>query len=79
MLIDAEEAYAGANKMLQAAKDIDQEPRNKAAALLSSAQSDLRLVKNGNGVHNVMYAIELLDSVSRRCQEATALLARKKK
>jgi hypothetical protein len=34
----------------------------------------LKLVKAGNGLHNISYAIELLDGVTARCREAAALL-----
>jgi hypothetical protein len=73
-MLDAEDAYNNARQMLEAAENIDAEKRRQATELLSAAQADLRLVKRGNGVHNVTYAIELLDSVTRRCQEAMALL-----
>ncbi|MFO0969843.1 MAG: NapC/NirT family cytochrome c [Gemmataceae bacterium] len=75
-LMDAEDAYDGAWKMLHKVKDLDADTRQKADDLLKSAKSDLRLVKTGNGVHNVMYSIELLDSVSSRCQQAMALIER---
>ena len=72
---DAESAYENARQMLEEAEDLDDETRRQASDLLSAAQADLRLVKRGNGLHNVTYAMELLDSVTRRCQEAMALLA----
>lgn len=76
-LMDSTEAYNQARKMLAASENLDPELRRKAAALLDSAQADLRLVGRGNGVHNLMYSIELLDSVTRRSQEAMELLAAK--
>jgi nitrate/TMAO reductase-like tetraheme cytochrome c subunit len=76
VLVDANEAYDKARKMLDKAKDIDPESRNKATDLLNSAQADLRLVKRGNGVHNVTYSIELLDSVTRRCQQAMGIISK---
>jgi len=78
VLEDAEEAFDGAKKMLDKAKDLDAETQKKAAELLNAAKADLRLVKTGNGVHNVMYSIALLDSVTARCQQAMAILAKKK-
>jgi hypothetical protein len=74
-LLDAEEAYANARRALEGADKAKPENRRKATELLSAAQADLRLVKRGNGVHNVAYSIELLDSVTRRCQQAIALLS----
>jgi nitrate/TMAO reductase-like tetraheme cytochrome c subunit len=71
--LDANEAYDKAKKALEEAKDLPPETRRKARELLSAARSDLQLVKRGNGLHNLMYAIELLDSVTQRCQEAMAL------
>lgn len=79
MLMDAEEAHHNVRKMLESAQDLAPEARSKAAELLSAIQTDLRLVKTGNGVHNVMYAIELLDSVTRRCQEVAALVSQQGK
>ena len=32
------------------------------------------VVKTGNGVHNVMYSIALLDSVASRCQQVMAIV-----
>jgi nitrate/TMAO reductase-like tetraheme cytochrome c subunit len=76
VMLDAEEAYTNARKKLESAKDVKPETRRKATELLSTAQADLQLVKRGNGVHNVMYAIELLDSVTKRCQEATSIITK---
>lgn len=76
-LMDAEEAYESARKMLEKAEDLEPETRQKGSDLLNVAKADLRLVKTGNGVHNVMYAIELLDSVALRCQQAMAILTKK--
>jgi hypothetical protein len=72
---DAEDAYNNARQMLESAENLDDQKRRQATELLTAAQEDLRLVKRGNGLHNVTYAMELLDSVTRRCQEAMALLA----
>jgi hypothetical protein len=78
-LMDAEDAYDSARKMLEKAKELDPETHRKASDLLNAAKADLRLVKTGNGVHNVLYAIELLDSVAARCQQAMALIEKGKK
>jgi hypothetical protein len=72
---DAEQAYANARKSLDEAKNIPDEMRQKVTELLTGAKADLDLVKRGNGLHNVTYAMEVLDSVTQRAQQATALLA----
>jgi hypothetical protein len=78
VLEDAEEAYDSAKKMLDKAKDLDAATQQKAVELLNAAKADLRLVKTGNGIHNVMYSIALLDSVAARCQQAMAIMAKAK-
>ena len=50
---------------------------NDVPQLLEAAQADLRLVKRGNGVHNMMYSVDLLDSVTQRCRKAMALISGK--
>ncbi len=75
-MTDAVEAYSNAETMLKEASDIPQETLAEATSLLASAKKDLQLVKRGNGLHNVTYAIELLDSVTSRCQQAMALLSK---
>jgi nitrate/TMAO reductase-like tetraheme cytochrome c subunit len=77
-LADADEAYDKASKALGKAKELAPETRVKVTALLAGAEADLRLVKSGNGLHNVMYSMDLLDSVTRRCQQATSTLAKEK-
>ena len=79
VLEDAEEAYASAKKMLENAKDLAPQTQRKADDLLGAAKADLRLVKTGNGVHNVMYSITLLDSVTARCQQVMALIEKGRK
>jgi hypothetical protein len=76
-LEDAEKAFADARKLLEEKKDAPAASRLKAESLLQLAEADLRLIRRGNGVHNVTYAIELLDSVAAHCQEATAALEEK--
>lgn len=78
MTADAQDAYDNASKMLAKAKDASPENRKKAEDLLNSARSDLALVKRGNGVHNFMYALELLDSVTKRCQQAMSAVRTRK-
>jgi hypothetical protein len=75
-LNDAGEAYDKASKALTQAKEITPEVRTNATAKLAGARADLQLVKTGHGVHNVMYSMQLLDSVTRRCQEVMATLAK---
>jgi len=74
-MTDADEAYQNGEKMLSEATAASQAARDEATALLKSAKKDLQLVKRGNGLHNVTYAIELLDSVTSRCQQAMAVLS----
>lgn len=76
MTADAAESYEKARKAVDAAKDAPADRKKKAADLLAGVRSDLDLVKRGNGAHNFMYAMDLLDSVGRRCQEATGLVAK---
>jgi len=75
---DAEEAFAKARKALDESKDLPAETRSKAEELLSSAKADLQLVQRGNGMHNVTYAMEVLDSVTQRAQQTSALLSQAK-
>jgi nitrate/TMAO reductase-like tetraheme cytochrome c subunit len=75
---DAEQALAGAQKMLQESQSVPAETRQKVTELLSAAQADFQLVKRGKGLHNVTYAMEVLDSVTERAQQATALLSQAK-
>jgi nitrate/TMAO reductase-like tetraheme cytochrome c subunit len=76
-LEDAETAFANAKSLLKEATDVSDASREKAESLLKIAESDLKLVRRGNGVHNVTFAIELLDSVTAHCQQATAVLSEK--
>jgi len=75
-LEDAEAAFNDAKKLLEEKTDASPEARQKAATLLNLAEADLRLVKRGNGIHNVTYAIELLDAVTSHCRQATEALER---
>jgi len=71
---DAVDAYLNARKALDQSKDIPEESRRKASELLAGAKADLDLIKRGNGLHNVTYAMEVLDSITLRAQQAMALL-----
>jgi nitrate/TMAO reductase-like tetraheme cytochrome c subunit len=72
---DAEQAFNNAKKALEEAKAAKEDARKQASELLAGAEADLRLVQTGNGLHNVAYAIELLDAVTSRCRQAIELLA----
>ena len=72
---DAETAYKNAREALEEASAGAGGVRKKATDLLTGAEADLKLVKTGNGLHNVAYAIELLDAVTARCREAVEALA----
>lgn len=71
---DADQAFESAQALLDAGGSLPEDVRMRAAALLDEAKADLQLVKRGNGVHNVTYAIEVLDSVTQRAQQAQSLL-----
>jgi hypothetical protein len=73
-LSEAEAAVKNAHEEIDKAKSASEEARKKATDLVTSAEADLRLVKTGNGLHNVAYALELLDAVSSRCREAVEAL-----
>jgi nitrate/TMAO reductase-like tetraheme cytochrome c subunit len=75
-LTDAEQAFSEARKALDASK-APEDVRKKVAALLAGAEADLKMVKSGNGLHNVAYAIELLDAVTARSREAAEALGGK--
>jgi len=71
---DAEAAYAKARKALDESKDLPDQTRRKVEELLTAARTDLQLIQRGNGLHNVTYAMEVLDSVAQRAGQAEALL-----
>lgn len=72
--IDADEAYAKARKLFDESATIPDETRKQVVELLDGAKQDLHLVKQGNGMHNVTFAMELLDSVTTRSQQALRVL-----
>jgi nitrate/TMAO reductase-like tetraheme cytochrome c subunit len=76
-LEDAEQTYKNARILLDEGTAASPEARKQAAELLKLAEADLHLVKRGNGIHNVTYAMELLDSVSAHCQRAMQALQTK--
>ncbi len=73
-LEDADATYQDARKTLDENTVASPEARRKATELLSLAQSDLDLVKRANGIHNVTFAIELLDAVTTNCSKAMTAL-----
>jgi nitrate/TMAO reductase-like tetraheme cytochrome c subunit len=76
-LADAELEYRNALQSIEDNVTSSAESRRRARELLAVAQSDLQLVKRGNGIHNVTYSIELLDSVVAHCQRAKEALKEK--
>jgi hypothetical protein len=72
---DADAAYAKANQALKEAKNVPSETMQKVVEILKAAKSDLDLVKRGNGLHNVTYSMEVLDSVTARAGQAEAMLS----
>lgn len=72
--MEAEETYTNARKLLEETPEIPEEARRKATELLAGARADLQLIKRGNGLHNVTYAIEVLDTVTQRAQQAITVL-----
>jgi hypothetical protein len=77
-LKEAQEAFKKAHDTLVKATTAPSEARAKAEGLLAGAKADLSLLLRGNGVHNITYALQLLDGVSARCGEAAKALAVKK-
>lgn len=74
-LSDAEQAYEQARQRLAESSAIPAEARAQAERLLAAAEADLRLVKRGKGVHNITYALSLLDGVTAHCREAEEAIA----
>jgi nitrate/TMAO reductase-like tetraheme cytochrome c subunit len=73
-LKDAQEAYEKARGAIAQATEAPTDARAKAEKLLAGAAADLSLVQRGNGVHNITYAMMLLDGVTARCSEAVNAL-----
>jgi hypothetical protein len=71
---DADEAYSQATARLAEAQNLTPEVRTKVTQLLREASADMQLVKRGHGLHNVTFAIELLDGVAARSREAVSLM-----
>ena len=71
---DAVDAFDSAQAALDGSETLPDDVRLKVEALLKDARTDLQLVQRGNGVHNVTYAIEVLDSVTERAQQAKSML-----
>jgi hypothetical protein len=73
-LTDAEDAQKALQQALAHAKIVPDDVRAKIEKLQTVADADLKLVKTGNGLHNVTYAMELLDAVAAKYREATGLV-----
>jgi nitrate/TMAO reductase-like tetraheme cytochrome c subunit len=73
-MTDAQQAYDNARTTFEQATDLEPEVKKHVSDVLAGAKADMQLVNRGNGVHNVTYAMELLDSVTQRCQEALTLM-----
>ena len=71
-LKEAQEAHARARDALAKAIDAPADARTKAQGILAGVAADIQLVSHGNGVHNVTFALELLDHALARCNEAIA-------
>jgi nitrate/TMAO reductase-like tetraheme cytochrome c subunit len=71
---DAEEARQALQTALDQAKNIPEDVRAQIEKLKAEADADLKLVKTGNGLHNVTYAMELLDAVASKYREAAGLV-----
>jgi nitrate/TMAO reductase-like tetraheme cytochrome c subunit len=72
---DADEAWQEAQKLLEEkGASLPEDKRQQVSDLLKTAEVDLQMVRRGNGLHNVTYAIELLDSVTGQCQQAIRLM-----
>ncbi len=73
-LKDTEDAFANVNSALDAAKTMTAEQRAEALKLLGSAERDLDLIRRGKGVHNITYALQILDAVTSRCSEVEQMI-----
>jgi hypothetical protein len=71
---DAVAACAAARKKIEETTDAKPEALAQAKKLLEEAEADLQLVRTGNGLHNITYAMELLDAVTTRANQASAAL-----
>ncbi len=73
-LKETQQTCQKARETLAKATAAPAEARAKAEALLAGAEADLNIVQQGDGVHNITYALQLLDAISARCNEAVAAL-----
>lgn len=73
-LTEAQQAQQALQQALDQAKNIPDDVRAQIDKLKGEADADLNLVKTGNGLHNVTYAMELLDAVATKYREAIGLV-----
>jgi nitrate/TMAO reductase-like tetraheme cytochrome c subunit len=72
-LAEAKVNVAKAKAALARAPAQTSEARTEAERDLASAVADLGLIERGNGVHNITYALLLLDGINGRCNEVLQL------
>jgi nitrate/TMAO reductase-like tetraheme cytochrome c subunit len=77
-LKDTQKVYQKAHDALAKAATAPADARKKAEKLLAEAEADLRTIQNGNGIHNITYALQMLDGISTRCGDAVKALPAKK-
>ena len=63
-----------ASQMLEKARDLDPGIRRQVVGLLTGMQTNLQLVKVGNGIHNFRYAEDLLKEVTKRSKQVKEIL-----
>ncbi len=73
LLTHAEDRYSKAKLLVEAAKGLSTEDRATALQLLDDAAHNIRLVKLGQGVHNVNYATAALNVAVERSEQAIKL------
>jgi nitrate/TMAO reductase-like tetraheme cytochrome c subunit len=72
-LKEAQANVAKARAALARAPAAPGEARSEAERDLASAVADLGLIQRGNGVHNITYALLILDGINGRCNEVLQL------
>ena len=77
-LKDTQQAFQKAHDAVAKAATAPADARKKSERLLAEAQADLSTIQNGNGIHNITYALQMLDGISARCGEAVKALPAKK-
>ena len=77
-LKETQKAYQKAHDAVAKAATAPADARKKSERLLAEAAADLQTIQNGNGIHNITYALQMLDGISARCGEAVKALPAKK-